>query len=132
MEYLFDTHLLIWALEDSDKLPNSVREILLSQDATICYSTISAWEVAIKYGLNKFPISGTEFLHYCEQAGFRKLTLDDKHIIALETLQKKENTPEHNDPFDRVLLAQAKGDGMIFVTHDRKFSYYNEQNVLVM
>ena len=47
------------------------------------------WEVSIKHNLNKLPLSGTEFMHYCEQAGFKKLEIDDRHIVALETLEVK-------------------------------------------
>ena len=62
----------------------------------------------------------------CEQAGFKELVLNEKHIIALETIEKKEETPPHNDAFDKILLAQAKGDGMLLLTHDKFFSYYDE------
>ena len=74
----------------------------------------------------KLNISGTEFMHYCEQAGYKKLPIDEKHILALETLEKKENSPEHNDPFDRILLSQAKSETMNLLTCDKSFSYYNE------
>lgn len=126
MDILLDTHLLLWTLEDSEYLPESVRTIINNEKTELYYSTVSMWEVAIKHKKGKLKISGTELFHYCEQAGFKELVLNEKHIIALETIEKIEETPPHNDPFDKILLAQAKGDGMLLLTHDKCFSYYDE------
>lgn len=126
MELLLDTHILLWALTDDDRLPVKARELIENQKNSIYYSIASMWEVSIKNALKKLPVSGVDFMHYCEQAGFRKLPVDDRHVASLETLSKKENTPPHNDPFDRILLSQAKADCMLFVTHDEKFACYDE------
>ena len=126
MDILLDTHLLLWALEDSEYLPESVKTIINDEKTNLYYSTVSMWEVAIKHKKGKLKISGTELFHYCDQAGFKELVLNEKHIIALETIEKIEETPPHNDPFDKILLAQAKGDGMLLLTHDKCFSYYDE------
>ena len=126
MDILLDTHLLLCALEDSEYLPESVKTIINDEKTNLYYSTVSMWEVAIKHKKGKLKISGTELFHYCEQAGFKELVLNEKHIIALETIEKIEETPPHNDPFDKILLAQAKGDGMLLLTHDKCFSYYDE------
>lgn len=66
-------------------------DILKDAHNEIFYSIASMWEVSIKHNLNKLPLSGTEFMHYCEQAGFKKLEIDDRHIVALETLEVKKN-----------------------------------------
>ena len=126
MEFLFDTHLLLWIIEGSDKLPNKVKDILENPKNEIYYSIASMWEVAIKHGKKKLDVSGREFMHYCEEAGFRKLPIDDRHIIELETLRCLKDAPYHNDPFDRLLLAQAKADCMLFITHDKMFLGYDE------
>ena len=126
MDYLLDTHLLLWALADSEKLPNKVRQLLLNPKNQFYYSVASMWEVSIKNEKKKLGVSGTEFMHYCEQSGYKKLPIDEKHILDLETLEKKENSPEHNDPFDRILLSQAKSETMNLLTCDKSFSYYNE------
>jgi len=132
MEMLLDTHLLLWMFFDPDKISTKAIEYLNSKKNTYYYSTISMWEVAIKHKTGKLGPSGTEFMHYCEQSGFIKLPFDDRHIVALETLEKKENTPPHNDPFDQALLAQAKADGMMLITHDQKFKYYDEPYVAIV
>ncbi|MCQ2592083.1 MAG: type II toxin-antitoxin system VapC family toxin [Treponema sp.] len=126
MEILADTHILYWLFNDDPKLSEKAKKYLTDPNNKIYYSVLSMWEIAIKHNIGKMNFSGTEFLHYCEQAGFIKLPFDDRHIVALETLDKKENTPPHNDPFDKALLAQAKGDCLMLLTHDNKFTYYDE------
>ena len=92
------------------------------------------WEIAIKHRKHPQVItrSGTEFMHYCEAIGFIKLPIDDRHVCALETLHEKEENKGHADPFDRILLAQAKGDGMTLITHDDKFSLYDEPYIYLV
>ncbi len=125
MNILADTHILYWLFNDDPQLSIKAKSFFTEKN-TIYYSTLSLWEISIKHSLGKMNFSGTEFMHYCEQAGFIKLPFDDRHVIALETLIKKSDTPEHNDPFDRGLLAQAKGDSMLLITHDKKFEFYDE------
>ena len=132
MDYLLDTHLLLWALADSEKLPKKAFEVLMNPKNQIFYSVASMWEVSIKNEKKKLNISGTEFMHYCEQAGYKKLPIDEKHILALETLEKKENSPEHNDLFDRILLSQAKSETIQLLTCDKSFLFYNELNYTVI
>lgn len=134
MEYLADTHILYWLFNNDPQLSEKAKKILLNEkkENLIYYSTISMWEIAIKHKLGKMNFSGTEFMHYCEQAGFIKLPFDDRHIVTLETLDKLPDTPPHNDPFDQGLLAQAKADNMLLITHDQKFSYYDEPYVMIV
>ena len=134
MNILLDTHIILWSLFKRENLPRRAVELLSSEDNTFFYSIASMWEIAIKHRKHPKQItrSGVEFMHYCEQMGFSKLEIDDRHVCALETLEQKEGSPEHEDPFDRILLAQAKGDGMTLLTHDRKFLSYDEPYVFVV
>lgn len=126
MDILADTHIILWSFFEPEKLSSKAQKIISDKNNLIYYSTISMWEVAIKHNRKKLDVSGTEFLHYCEQAGFIKLPFDDRHIVALENLEKKEGAPEHNDPFDNALLAQAKADNLLLLTHDSKFLVFDE------
>ena len=128
-EILLDTQIILWSLFETEKLNKKVVDILKDAHNEIFYSIASMWEVSIKHNLNKLPLSGTEFMHYCEQAGFKKPEIDDRHVIAVETLELKAGQVEHKDPFDKVLLSQAKADGMNFITHDEKFAVYDEPNI---
>lgn len=132
MEILADTHILYWFFTKNPLLSKKGQEILLDKNNKIFYSVLSMWELAIKYRKGKIGVSGTEFMHYCEQCGFIKLPYDDRHVVALETIEKKPDTPPHNDPFDLGLLAQAKGDSIMLLTHDQKFSYYDEPYCLIV
>ena len=134
MNFLLDTHLLLWLFNDDYRLSDKVKSLMQNPYYTFYYSTVSVWEVAIKHAKNpkNMNTSGALFIQYCEQAGFKKLELDDRHVIALETLRLKENAAEHKDPFDKILLSQAKADGLTFVTHDDKFSIFDEPNVYLV
>ena len=125
-EILLDTHMILWAMLEDSRLNNKMRDIILNPENTIYYSIASMWEVQIKYARKKMPISGIEFMHYCEQSGYHKLPIDDLHVVELAGLERDESAPFHNDPFDRILLSQAKAEGFSFLTHDSLFRGYNE------
>ena len=132
--YLVDTHILLWLFNDDARLSQKARSIVLNANNELYYSVISIWEVALKHMKNPHEMntSGALFLHYCEQAGFKKLPLDERHVLALENLTRQENSPLHKDPFDKIMLAQAKADYMLFMTHHRQFTYYNEPWVVMV
>ena len=129
-DFLLDTHILLWSLLDDKRVNDRIEEIMFNAENTIYYSIASVWEVQIKYGVKKIPISGIEFMHFCEQAGDKKLPVDDTHVVELAGLRRDENAPVHNDPFDRILLSQAKAEGFSFVTHNPLFRGYNEPCVI--
>ncbi len=128
MKILIDTHYLIWALIDSSKLSESDREIFLNPNNEIFYSTISIWEIAIKR-MNKKSFKGIpEVIDQLSlKAGFNELKLDKKHIFEVTTLK---DIKGHKDPFDKILLAQAKSEGVRFLTKDEDLLQYNEACIL--
>lgn len=133
MNILLDTHIALWILSDDARLSDVARNLIQNPDNEVFYSVISMWEVSIKHTVGKnMPLSGKEFLLFCEAAGFRKLELDTSHVFNLETLVQKENSEEHKDPFDKMLLAQAKAEGMVLLTHDAKFNTWQENCYLVV
>ena len=125
-EILLDTHMILWAMLDDPKLNDKMRNIILDPNNAIYYSIASMWEVQIKYDIKKMPISGIEFMHYCEQSGYHKLPIDELHVVELAGLVRDEAAPYHNDPFDRILISQAKAEGFTFLTHDSLLRGYNE------
>ena len=129
-KFLLDTHIVLWAIFNDKRVNPTIESIMLNPENDIYYSIASMWEVQIKYGLKKMPVSGIDFMHSCEQAGYKKLPLEDIHIAELTNLQRDEKAPAHNDPFDRILLSQAKAEGFYFVTHDPMFRGYNENCVI--
>ena len=137
MKYLIDTHILLWAVDEqkSRMLTSRTRSILSNENNQIHYSPISIWEIIMKQQkkpgeLTDLPIS--KFLENCKQMDFQELKLNATHVCALETLSRPENAPRHNDPFDKILIAQAKAEGMRFLTHDDLLSDYNEDCVIIV
>ena len=128
MRVLLDTHIALWALAASEKLPEKAERIISDDTNEIFYSLVSIWEIAIKHLVHpdKIPLSEAEFLNYCKLTDYRQLPITENHILTVRTLHRPENAPKHNDPFDRLLLAQAKAQGMLFLTHDALIPYYNE------
>lgn len=132
MRYLLDTHIILWTLSDDDKLPFSVRSLIQNPAHQFFFSTASVWEVAIKHGKNPalMLISGKEYASMCSEMGLVNLPVENKHVCSLETLCRPAGALPHNDPFDRIMLAQAKAEGFVFVTHDSLLPGYNEPCVM--
>ena len=126
-EILLDTHIILWMIAGDQRLSQKARNIIKESLGSIYYSIASMWEVQIKYDRKKLPI---EFMHYCEQSGYHKLPVDDLHVKELASLERDEGAPPHNDPFDRIMLSQAKAEGFTFLTHDPFFRGYNESCVV--
>ena len=128
MKVLADTHLILWALTGDAKLPEEARVIMANATNSVFCSAASVWEVAIKHMSrpDKIMMSGSDMIAKCQQAGFVFLPIQPNHIQALEKLIKRDDAPPHNDPFDRILIAQAKAEGMMLITHDSLIPYYTE------
>lgn len=132
MNLLLDTHILIWALNEDSRLPEKAREMILDKDNAIFYSSVSIWEISIKHTNHPDNVgfSGKELAQFCQEAGFLPVEMRDRHVFALETITRAEEAPPHHDPFDRMLIAQAKAENMSFVTHDSLLPYYEEKCII--
>lgn len=134
MKLLLDTHIILWALDDNPKLPEQAKALIMDADNDIYYSSASMWETTIKYMSkpDRIRLSGSKLSELCRKMGYQMLPITDKHVGALETLVFHSWHQVHNDPFDRIMIAQAKADGMKFVTHDSKIPLYNESCVIAV
>ena len=128
MRYLLDSHILIWTLFSDDRLPTKARNIINDPDNEIFYSAASVWEIAIKHSKSpdKMPVTGNDLMNYSDAAGIIPLPISGSHAAAISRLTRNASEPQHNDPFDKLLIAQAKAEGMILLTHDHLLSGYNE------
>ena len=128
MRLLLDTHIALWALVDSPKLPAKARELILSPSNSVVVSATSVWEIAIKHALGRgdMPISGQEAVDYFGQAGYELLPIMPEHAAAVENLPA-----HHQDPFDRLLVAQALLEPLRLVTHDTHVARYGDTVILV-
>ena len=132
MKILCDTHILIWYLTGDGRLSQEARQLIDDEKNTVYYSLVSIWEVSIKH--NRKPdvltLSAQDFVQFCDAQGFEEYNLTQQHIFTIDTLTRPSNAPEHHDPFDRLLVSQAKTDGLTFMTHDSLIPYYNEPCIL--
>jgi len=125
---LLDTHIALWALVDSPRLPAKARLLILAPDNEVVVSAASVWEIAIKHGLAKknMPVSGAEAKSWFTRAGYTLLPVTADHAALVEELP-----PHHADPFDRILVAQALDEPLRLVTHDPKVARYSDTVILV-
>ena len=89
-EILLDTHIILWMIAGDKRLSKKARDIIKANLGSIYYSIASMWETQIKYDRKKLPISGIEFMHYCEESGYHKLPIDDLHVKELAGLERDE------------------------------------------
>ena len=118
MNLLLDTHILLWWLDDSPALSSQARNAIADTDNLIILSAVVIWEIRIKQTLGKLMI-GQNFYEVIKEQAFEMLPITSDHAYAVGEL------PEHHrDPFDRMLIAQAKFEGLTVVTHDAIFKKY--------
>ena len=134
MRYLLDTHIALWITDDSQKTPAAVREIANRGSSDLYVSDISLWEIAIKHlqRPSAMKYSAKEYEDFFERAHFKPLHLNRDAIMAYESLDISKAKDKHRDPFDRMLIAQAKAEEMLLLTHDAAFSLYGEPWVMVV
>ena len=132
MKILCDTHILIWYLTGDNRLSRKARTLIDDENNTIYFSIVSIWEVSIKHNRkpNVLTLSAQDFYQFCNDQGFEEYPLNQNHIFTIDSLSRPSNAPEHHDPFDRLLISQAKADELTFITHDSLIPYYNEPCVL--
>ena len=128
MNLLLDTHVALWAITDSPRLPVNARELILAPRTTVHVSAASLWEIAIKHGLGRgdMPVSAEEALRYFQESNYRIVSIEPEHAVAIEGLPA-----HHADPFDRMLVAQALVEPMRLMTHDRQVARYSDTIIAI-
>ncbi len=123
MNLLLDTRVALWAITDNPRLGGEARELIAAPEAAVWISAASLWEIAIKHALGRgdMPVSAKAAAGYFEAAGYRVLTISAAHALAVENLP-----PHHQDPFDRILVAQALVEPMRLLTSDPLIARYSD------
>jgi PIN domain nuclease of toxin-antitoxin system len=121
MRILLDTHLLLWAMAASRKLPHTVKAQVLDPANDIYFSAASLWEIAIKRGLRRddFRIDLDALMAALRESGFLELPIAATHAVGVAQLP-----PIHKDPFDRLLVAQSMAEPMTLLTNDATLADY--------
>lgn len=125
MQFLLDTHVLLWWLASDPQLSRKAYEILSEGKNIVYVSTASTWEIAIKKAIGKLKAPGN-LPKILEENRFDVLPITIAHTQAVEKLPAL-----HADPFDRMLVAQAKHEGLTLVTHDAQLQQYKGKILLV-
>ena len=122
MDVLLDTHILIWAWDGDKRLSKARKDFLMTKEVRAMVSVVSVWEIAIKSSLGKLDLSAPleELVASFPEFHFEVLPLRLEHIHLVRTLPL-----HHRDPFDRMLIAQARHEGMHLLTADPHFSAYD-------
>jgi PIN domain nuclease of toxin-antitoxin system len=123
MRILLDTHVLLWALMEPGRLPDTVREALESSDNEVLFSAASIWEIAIKASLKRvdFQVAPREIAEAAAESGFEELPVRSAAAASVAELPM-----HHRDPFDRLLVAQAIAAPVHLYTTDRQMEPYSE------
>lgn len=119
--YIIDTHVLLWMLSSPEKLSDKIFEILKNENA-VFVSIVSLWEIAIKQNLNKLdlPFLPSKLADICIERNIKIIPISPEHLDLLKTLPFI-----HNDPFDRLLIAQAKNLNATLITKDTFIPQYD-------
>jgi len=129
MNYLVDTHYLIWSLLDPDKMAPVHREVLLDATSIKYVSKISYWEIALKYSLGKLQLKGVTpeaLFETAVDAGYQIYDITQDDLITSYRLPISKN---HRDPFDRLLVWQCIRNNLVFISADERLKEYTEHGL---
>ena len=123
MNLLLDTHLLLWAAAEPQRLSAKARALLLDSANQLVFSSASVWEIGIKSGLERmdFKVDPRRLWRMLLISGYRELPVSSEHAVAVLDLP-----PLHKDPFDRILVAQARVEGLTLMTADKVVAKYGD------
>lgn len=128
MKLLLDTHVLLWAAGEPDKLSETSRLLLQDETNDLFFSSASIWEIVIKRGLGRddFRVDPLRLRKMLVMNGYTEISVASDHALAVDGLP-----PLHKDPFDRILLAQARTEGLSLITADEQLTRYGEGIITV-
>ena len=127
MKCLLDTHTFLWFAIGDERLSGAMREIIEDPDCDAFVSVVSCWEIAIKSSLGRLNLKmplGQMFSDEIEGNGLKYLDIERRHLLELPSLP-----PAHGDPFDRLLVAQARVAKLIFISNDRLLDAYGIKRI---
>lgn len=123
MNLLLDTHVLLWAASEPQHLSAKARTLLLDPANQLVFSAASLWEISIKSSLDRtdFKVDARRLWRMLLVNGYRELPVTSEHTVAVNDLPTL-----HKDPFDRILVAQARVEGLLLLTADKMVAKYGE------
>ncbi len=122
MRVLLDTHALLWVAFRKELLSSRARHLIQSQRNEVFVSAASAWEIATKYRLGKLDQAQAlvdDFVPVIQSAGYLPLPISLEHALRAGRL-----TPEHKDPFDRMIAAQSIHEDLALISNDERLDIF--------
>lgn len=119
MKLLLDSHAFLWWLAEDPKLKAEARQAVADPVSVVHVSAATVWELSIKAALGKLDLDGADLAEEIEANDFVELPITARHSLAAAALPR-----HHEDPFDRMLIAQAQIEGLTLVTRDSAFRAY--------
>ena len=119
MNILVDTHVVLWWLDDPKKLSDKAQQLIESLENNVFVSSAVVWEIIIKKSIGKLKVPDN-LLEMLKDEGFISLPITDQHVMKLENLP-----PIHQDPFDRIQIAQSLAEGFTLITKGEKIFQYD-------
>lgn len=132
MKYLMDSHILLWLRFSADKLTKPQRAIIESAEDEKFISSITAWEISLKFSLGKLDLGGhtpDEFMAGIHKLGIKVITPTPEQYATYYLLPKMDH---HKDPFDRMIIWQALQSGLPLISSDQQFSHYKPHGLEVV
>ena len=132
MRYIIDTHILLWLIFDPDKLSKKKLDILKNPMHEICITSISFWEISLKYNLGKLDIQGLlpdEFPQVAQKMGIKTIDIDERTMASFYKLKR---IGKHRDPFDRIVIWYCISNNYTLVSQDGKFAQYNKYGLTTL
>lgn len=123
MQVLLDTNAFLWWVTNDEKLSRAARTIISNPQNNIFFSIVSAWEIVIKTKIGKLPLPESPEIYIPNRLshyGFISLPIKMEDVLQIWHLES-----HHNDPFDRLLIAQSQIRNLPIITADKKFSLYD-------
>ena len=122
---MLDTHVLLWAIGNSDKLPPLITEQLCDRNNEVFVSAVSLWEIVLKQSIDKLELNFAidDIPKYCQEMGFYLIPLTPLEVLDFLKLPTMKN---HKDPFDRMLICQCIANDCILVSKDAKMAEYKD------
>ena len=119
MKLLLDSHTYLWWLADDPLLSTAARTAIADPRNTVLVSAATIWELEIKRALGRLHVGDADLVAEITENGFGEVPVRASHAVAAAGLP-----PHHADPFDRMLVAQSRADGLVCVTRDPAFDAY--------
>ena len=131
MNFLLDTHALIWTITEKGKLSARVKKTFESADNVFFISSVTYWEISLKFSTGKLKLLGLlpdDILSLSVESGFQLIPLSPNESASYYKLK----TTTHRDPFDRMLIWQAIQRNLILITNDKSIAGYKDSGLKIL